>query len=213
MSHRHQTVRFAGRLSFTVLALNLVTVVSAHAHHPMGGKTPSTFVEGLLSGFGHPIIGIDHLAFIVAVGAAVGVAGLNLGIPAVFVVASALGVAAHVSGLSVPGVEFVVASSVVLAGGLLAWGSTGRINMWGWAALFGVAGLFHGYAYGESIFGAEATPLSAYLLGLVIVQTALVTVVAWLIRQKGAAMLAARLTGAVVAGVGLATLAGQIVPA
>jgi urease accessory protein len=213
MSQRHQTIRFAGRLSFAVLVLNLVAVVSAHAHHPMGGKTPSTFVEGLLSGFGHPIIGIDHLAFIVAVGAVVGVAGLNLGIPAVFVVASALGVAAHVSGVSVPGVEFVVATSVVLAGALLAWGRTERINMWGWAALFGVAGLFHGYAYGESIFGAEATPLAAYLLGLVIVQTALVTAVAWLIRQKGAAMLTARLTGAVVAGVGLVTLAGQIVPA
>src|SRR5687768_10622573 len=136
MSQRHQTIRFAGRLSFAVLVLNLVTVVSAHAHHPMGGKTPSTFVEGLLSGFGHPVIGIDHLAFIVAVGAAVGVAGLNLGIPAVFVVASALGVAAHVSGASIPGVEFVVATSVVLAGGLLAWGGTERINMWGWAALF-----------------------------------------------------------------------------
>ena len=59
----------------------------------------------------------------------------------------------------------------------------------------------------------RATPLSAYLLGLVVVQTALATAVAWLTRQKGAAMLGARLTGAVIAGIGLATLAGQIVPA
>ena len=27
----------------------------------MGGKTPSTFAEGLLSGLGHPVIGPDHL--------------------------------------------------------------------------------------------------------------------------------------------------------
>ena len=38
----------------------------AIAHHPMGGNTPSTLWEGLLSGVGHPIIGFDHLAFIVA---------------------------------------------------------------------------------------------------------------------------------------------------
>lgn len=213
MRRRHQTIRFAGRLALAVVALSLVSAVSAQAHHVMGGRTPSTVVEGLLSGLGHPIIGIDHLAFIIAVGVAVGVAGLSLAIPAVFVAASALGVAAHVSGVGVPGVELVVATSVVLAGALLAWGGMERVGTWGWTALFGVAGLFHGYAYGESIFGAETTPLSAYLLGLVIVQTALVTAIAWLIRQKGAATLAARLTGAVIAGVGLATLAGQIVPA
>ena len=27
------------------------------AHHLMGGKTPSTFAEGIASGLGHPIIG------------------------------------------------------------------------------------------------------------------------------------------------------------
>ena len=30
-----------------------------------------------------------------------------------------------------------------------------------WGALFAAAGLVHGYAFGESIFGAEATPLAA----------------------------------------------------
>jgi urease accessory protein len=42
----------------------------------MGGKTPSTFVDGILSGVGHPIIGPDHLAFVVALGIAVGVCRL-----------------------------------------------------------------------------------------------------------------------------------------
>jgi len=32
----------------------------------MGGKTPSTFADGILSGLGHPIIGPDHLAFLIA---------------------------------------------------------------------------------------------------------------------------------------------------
>ena len=33
----------------------------AQAHHPMGGATPGNWMEGLLSGWGHPIIGADHL--------------------------------------------------------------------------------------------------------------------------------------------------------
>ena len=36
----------------------------AFAHHVVGGKMPVTFMDGLLSGLGHPIIGLDHLAAI-----------------------------------------------------------------------------------------------------------------------------------------------------
>jgi len=199
------------RTAFLAIPAFLLTLSPASAHHVMGGKTPSTFGEGLLSGLGHPVIGPDHLAFLIAVGIAVGAGGLSLALPLVFVAASALGVALHVGGFDLPGAELIVATSVILAGVLLARGRA--LPLAAWASLFGIAGLAHGYAYGESIFGAEATPLSAYLLGLVIVQTALATAVAWLVRQKGAAMLGARLTGAVIAGIGLATLAGQIVPA
>ena len=88
----------------------------------MGGRTPSTFMEGLLSGLAHPVIGLDHLAFIVAVGVAVGVAGLNLAIPALFIVASAIGVALHVRGVTLPGAEMLVALSVLVAGAMIASG-------------------------------------------------------------------------------------------
>ena len=37
----------------------------ALAHHMMGGRMPATFGEGLLSGLGHPIIGLDHFAALV----------------------------------------------------------------------------------------------------------------------------------------------------
>ncbi|WRH65888.1 MAG: HupE/UreJ family protein [Planktothrix sp. GU0601_MAG3] len=36
--------------------------------------------------------------------------------------------------------------------------------------LASVAGLFHGYAYGESIMGAEMTPLISYLAGFTVIQ-------------------------------------------
>ena len=78
-----------------------------------------------------------------------------------------------------------------------------------------IAGLAHGYAFGESIFGAERTPLAAYLVGLVVVQSAIAIGIAYAVRARGAdrASLAPRLTGAAIAGIGLAVLAQQVVPA
>jgi len=194
-----------------VLVLSVATAVPAEAHHVMGGRTPSTFLEGLLSGLAHPVIGLDHLAFIVAVGVAVGVAGLNLIIPALFIAASAAGVALHVRGTTLPGGEILVALSVLVAGAAIALGRSMRA--WVWTALFVAAGLVHGYAFGESIYGAEASPLVAYLVGLVVVQSVLATVVALIARRSGAAAVEPRLAGAAIAGIGLAILAGQLLPA
>src|SRR5215470_2562453 len=112
------------RRSF-LLAIPLLSAAgSASAHHVMGGRTPSTFAEGLLSGLGHPVIGIDHLAFLIAVGIVVGMGGLNLALPVLFVAASALGVAAHGYGITVPAAEPIVALSVLLVSLLIARGHT-----------------------------------------------------------------------------------------
>jgi urease accessory protein len=80
----------------------VLTAETASAHHMMGGRTPSTFMEGLLSGVGHPVIGPDHLAFLVGVGIAVGIGGLSLLSPLLFLIAMACGVAAHVAAISTP---------------------------------------------------------------------------------------------------------------
>jgi urease accessory protein len=79
--------------------------------------------------------------------------------------------------------------------------------------LFAVAGLIHGYAFGESIYGAEASPLAAYLIGLAVIQAVLATAVAFFARRFSAAALEPRLAGAAIAGIGLAILAGQVLPA
>ena len=78
--------------AFSLLASSFAFATPAFAHHMMGGKLPSTFGEGFLSGLGHPVIGLDHLAFIVAAGVIAGAAGLGLWMPAVFVAASIFGV-------------------------------------------------------------------------------------------------------------------------
>jgi urease accessory protein len=205
------SLRLPCRAALSVIPFFLMTA-SASAHHVMGGKIPTTFAEGFLSGLGHPVIGPDHLAFLLAIGVAVGVGGLNLVLPLLFVVASAIGVTLHVNGVNLPGAEIVVAVSVLFAGFLIARGRALPVSLW--AILFAAAGLFHGYAFGESIFGAERSPLHAYLLGLIIVQSVLTVGTALLVRRRagGVSAIAPRLAGAVIIGVGLATLIAQLIP-
>jgi len=205
------SLRLPCRAALSVIPFFLMTA-SASAHHVMGGKMPTTFAEGFLSGLGHPVIGPDHLAFLLAIGVAVGVGGLSLVLPLLFVVASAIGVTLHVNGVNLPGAEIVVAVSVLFAGFLIARGRALPVSLW--AILFAAAGLFHGYAFGESIFGAERSPLHAYLLGLIIVQSALTVGTALFVRRRadGVSAIAPRLAGAVIVGVGLATLIAQLIP-
>jgi len=46
---------------FIVALTALLAVDPAFALHAMAGATPTSFSEGLLSGLGHPVIGLDHL--------------------------------------------------------------------------------------------------------------------------------------------------------
>jgi urease accessory protein len=206
----HRCSPHLGGMAALLPVLTFAAALPAQAHHAMAGRTPETLLQGLLSGLAHPIIGLDHLSFIVAMGVAAGVAALNLALPVVFIVASALGVALHVQGIPLPATELVVAASVLLIGLMVA---TGRSLPTGsWIALFALAGLFHGNAFGESIVGAERAPLAAYLAGLVIVQAALAIGIALLAQHATADMIKLRLAGAAIAGIGIAILAGQILP-
>ena len=106
------------RLLITLGILFLVTT-PALAHHPLDGRLPSNFFEGIMSGFGHPIIGFDHLAFVIAIGLlAVGITRGIL-IPISFVIATAIGAGIHLLAINLPIPELVIAASVVLFGVLL----------------------------------------------------------------------------------------------
>ncbi|MDD9911082.1 MAG: HupE/UreJ family protein [Ahrensia sp.] len=186
----------------------LIALVStpAFAHHPMAGRTPSTLSEGLLSGIGHPILGLDHLLFVVAVGVAAVVLGSRFVLPLVFVVATLLGTIVHVMAVDLPLVELVIALSVLTLGALLMLSISVPNAVY--VGIFAIAGLFHGHAYGEAIFGAETTPLLAYLTGFGITQYAIavvagtVIVSAWGRMEQLANNVPARLAGAMVAGAG-----------
>jgi urease accessory protein len=196
-----------------VAILILAAAEPAFAHHLMGGHMPVTFTQGLLSGLGHPVIGIDHFAAVVAVGclAAAHRAGAALAIA--FVIAMMAGVGLHLHGTTVPAAELLVALSVVALGAvLLRWPQLSISTALG---LFVVVGLIHGYALGESIYGAERSPLVAYLIGLAVIQSAIALGAMGLARavMRKADALKLRFIGAGIAGIGLAVLAQQLIPA
>ena len=176
----------------------------AAAHHPMGGQTPATFFQGLLSGIGHPIIGLDHLAFVIAVGLAAATLPKRALMPLAFVGATGVGVVIHLAAADLPLVEVVISLSVLAVGALLLSGKAIATAVW--AALFAFAGLFHGYAYGEAIVGAEATPLLAYFIGFAATQYGIAMAAMTLLRKvsvSAPSIQSLRIAGGVVAGVGL----------
>ncbi|MGD2117529.1 MAG: HupE/UreJ family protein [Chromatiales bacterium] len=157
---------------FTVTALT--ASLPAQAHHMMDGQTPETFMQGMLSGLAHPVIGIDHFAFVLMVGLlAVALSGMSKYLmPAAFVGATIAGTGLHLAAADLPAAELIIAFSVLSAGALVLLRKQLPVLLLG----IGVAGfgLFHGYAYGESIVGAETGVLAAYLIGFSLIQYALV---------------------------------------
>jgi urease accessory protein len=202
------------RLSLILIVLAF-SGAPAFAHHLMGGRTPPTFGEGILSGLGHPVIGLDHFAAIVAVGCLAAAHRAAYALVIAFVLAMMAGVALHLHGATVPGSEVLVALSVIALGALML--GDRQIPVGAALLLFAMVGAVHGYALGESIYGAEPTPLYAYLLGLAIVQSAIALGAAALarslMRRQGADLSPLRLVGAGIAGIGLAVLMQQMIPA
>ncbi|MBE9175188.1 HupE/UreJ family protein [Synechocystis salina LEGE 06155] len=190
---------------------NLLTAPRLLAHHPLGGTTPDNFFEGFLSGLGHPVIGLDHLAFVIAVGLMA--AGFRHGwlMPLIFITTAIAGTGLHLIGADLPQPELVIAGSVLLFGLLLAIGRplSSPVVM----VLAAVAGVFHGYAHGEAVIGAEMNPLAAYLLGFSLIQLAIAMgaytlAKGWYENQE--ALLNLRFIGFLLAGVGLAFTSGAL---
>ena len=191
----------------------LAATAGASAHHPMGGATPQTLWHGLLSGFGHPVIGLDHLAFVVAMGLLAAPLARGALMPLAFLAAGAVGSALHVRGVDLPFAEAAVALSVLALGVLIL--TRRNVSTPALAGLFAAAGLFHGHALAESIVGAEPAPLAAYFVGLVAVQyvIALAAMLAarWIAAERPAlSRPAATAAGIAIAAVGIGALVAGI---
>lgn len=158
-------------LGMVLLLGALIATAPVQAHHAMGGRLPGNAWEGLLSGFAHPVIGIDHFLFVVAVGLIASRYQRGWLLPLAFITAMLGGAAIRLAHWDLPQPELWVSASVLGAGLLLALPQPVALV---WLPLLaGLAGLFHGYAYGQVMVGSELNPLWAYLVGLGVIQGAI----------------------------------------
>lgn len=145
----------------TLAVLVLLASSSAASAH-----TGEGVAGGFASGFVHPIAGLDHLVAMVGVG----LWGAYLGMPAiwilpvVFPLVMALGGALGVAGLPLPAVETWIAGSAVAIGLCVALAL--RPPLWIAALIVGAFAIFHGHAHGTELPEA-ANPL-AYAAGFVV---------------------------------------------
>lgn len=197
----------------TVALASALYAQPALAHHPLGGRLPANAFEGLMSGLAHPILGLDHFLFVLAIGLLALRVSVGLWLPVAFVLGGLGGAAFHLGSGNLPWVEIGVTGSLALAGFCLARQAEPK-SLW-MLGLGAVAGLFHGYAFGEAIFGAEMTPLWSYLLGLTVAQLGVAATVYGLAKAVTARLTQNPLTllryaGFTFCGVGLAFLSGVI---
>ncbi len=173
------------------------------------GTVPATAWHGLVAGLGQPIAELHRLVFVIAVGlSAAGHARAAL-LPLGMVAGAVAGAAVRLAGTGDAGVETGLAASVLLLGGLMAF----RIKFpaAGAVALFAVTGLFHGYAYGAALAGAESLPAIGVFLGFAAMHYALALAALYPFRWAVAAPKLApypvvRGAGTVVAALGLVFL-------
>lgn len=187
-----------------IVSAMLALKSSAFAH-----TTPGQ-ANGFVTGFLHPLSGLDHVLAMVAVG----IWGAQLKRPAIWILPVAfplvmsIGGLLGVRGVPLPGVEIGVAASAVVLGIAILFEL--RPPLWVAAAIVSAFAIFHGHAHGTELPKA-ASPL-AYALGFVIAT-------GWLhicgilfglveVWPTGAKLL--RTAGAFIAGIGVFLLAGMV---
>ena len=197
------TLRTFGRL-FGLAAVATLFSTPAFAHTAPGQA------EGFVTGFLHPLSGLDHVLAMVAVG----IWGAQLKRPAIWILPVAFPLVMSVGGLlgirgvPLPGVEIGVAASAVVLGVVIALEL--RPPLWVAGAIVSAFAIFHGHAHGTELPKAAA-PLT-YAIGFVIA-TGLLHVCGILIglietRPAGARLL--RTAGGLIAAIGIFLLAGLV---
>lgn len=146
--------------SIPVLIFLLLSAPAALAH-PQKGEA-----VGFLTGFRHPISGLDHVLAMVAVG----LWGAQLGSPAIWVLpvafpmVMAMGGMLGLMGIPLPGIEYGIALSAILLGAAVLFELRPPLPIA--AILVGVFAIFHGHAHGTELPPGQSAML--YSMGFVI---------------------------------------------
>lgn len=179
-------------------SLGLAAVLMTHlayAHTGVGATT------GFLAGLTHPLLGLDHVLVITAVGlwaASLGGRAIWL-VPGAFVSAMLVGGVLGMNAIDIPAVEYGILGSVVILGALIAFRSRmPTVIGMGIVALFA---LFHGHAHGTEMslitsgllygLGFISTTIFLHLIGIGLGLLSGSTIPEKVIRAGGIAMMAA----------------------
>lgn len=157
---KHPKTKPDARLLLVALIALAITPAPALAHEGTG------LVGGFVSGFRHPLVGLDHLLAMVSVGIWGAFLGrpLVIALPILFPGAMVVGAGIAMAGVSFPPVEYGIALSVVILGLMILFAVRASLLMAG-----GVVALFalcHGYAHGTEL-PAAADPIG-YSMGFVL---------------------------------------------
>ncbi len=168
------------------------TGVDAHAH-------PS-----FLTGFMHPVLGLDHLMAMVAVGVWSALSARRAGLellwgPLGFANMLLVGTTLGLQGIELPAVEPMIAASLLVLGLLVT--SRQRLPGVGAAVLVGGFAVFHGLAHGLELAGSSsAFEVLAGMLTATVLLHSVGLGLGWALRSAN--VWVARATGAGVAGFG-----------
>ena len=147
--------------AFILLGL-LWPALPALAHTgALGDHVHTGFMAGLL----HPFTGIDHLAAMLAVGVWSALAVRPVWVaPLAFVALLGAGALGGLAGVAVPGVEPMIAASLLVTGLLIA--TRAQWPVWAAALVAGLFAFFHGAAHGMELSGVGvAQALAGMLVG------------------------------------------------
>ena len=158
---------------------------------------------GFASGFAHPFGGFDHLLAMVSVGLWGAFLGrpLIIALPVIFPAVMAIGGALGIAGVPLPPVEIGIALSVLVLGAMIA--GAVRAPVWLACAIVALFAIFHGYAHGKELPSA-ADPIG-YSLGFVLA-TGLLHVAGigiGLLNDRPGGVIVTRGLGGLIAGAGL----------
>jgi urease accessory protein len=157
-THRRLGAVLAG--STTLAVLLQASPANAHTGHG---------AEGFSSGLTHPLLGVDHLVAMIAVGVLAVMISRRWLAPIAFLGGMAAGGALALAGVELPFVETLIILSVFALGAAVI---AGRATWWMPAViLVGIAGFFHGHAHGvEAPTSANA---AAYVVAFLLATAAL----------------------------------------
>jgi urease accessory protein len=157
-----QVTGFPGAPVAALVSALVLLLPSAAAAHAGSGDLAGGFVAGFL----HPLLGLDHLSAMVAVG----IWGAQLGAPAIWMLPIAfplvmtIGAAVGIAVPTVAGAEIGVAASAIVLGGAIA--ATWRPPLAVAAVAVGFFAMCHGYTHGTQL-PASASAL-AFSIGFLV---------------------------------------------